>query len=102
MRTAVDVQPLAGAPVDIEAVEGFVAGSGRVATHTLMSLFTTAHGSLRRLRHTFTVMAGRVAIILKPILGGWAVCLTDGQELSHFRGLWARSRALAYVRALCV
>jgi hypothetical protein len=47
-------------------------------------------------------MAGTVAIILKPILGGWAVCLTDGQELSHFRGLWARSRALAYVRALCV
>ena len=27
-----------------------------------------------------------LAIILKPIFGGWAVCLTDGRELVRFRG----------------
>jgi hypothetical protein len=37
------------------------------------------------------------AIILKPILGGWAVSLTDGRELARFHGPWARLRALRYV-----
>lgn len=40
-----------------------------------------------------------LAIVLKPIICGWAVCLTDGQELARFRGPGARWRALDYVRA---
>jgi hypothetical protein len=43
------------------------------------------------------VMRSALAIILKPILGGWAVCLTDGRELVRFRGPGARSRALRYL-----
>jgi hypothetical protein len=46
-------------------------------------------------------MTRTLAIILKPILWGWAVCLTDGRELARFQGPAARSRALRYVRA-CV
>jgi hypothetical protein len=42
-------------------------------------------------------MATSLAIIFKPILGGWAVCLTDGRELARFRGPRARSRALRYL-----
>jgi hypothetical protein len=40
-----------------------------------------------------------LAIILKPILGGWAVCLTDGRELARFRGPGARVRALHWLSA---
>jgi hypothetical protein len=40
-----------------------------------------------------------LAIILRPILGGWAVCLTDGRQLAQFRGPLARARALRYVAA---
>ncbi len=40
-----------------------------------------------------------VAITLRPVLGGWAVCLTDGRELARFRGLCARYRALRYLRS---
>lgn len=40
-----------------------------------------------------------LAIILKPILAGWAVCLTDGRELARFRGPGARGRALHYLGA---
>lgn len=46
-------------------------------------------------------MKSTLAIILKPILWGWAVCLTDGRELARFHGPGARWRALQYVRA-CV
>jgi hypothetical protein len=38
-----------------------------------------------------------VAIILKPIPGGWSVCLTDGRQLARFRGPRARARALRYL-----
>jgi hypothetical protein len=38
------------------------------------------------------------AIVLVPILGGWAVRLTDGRELAQFRGPFARLRALRYIR----
>jgi hypothetical protein len=41
-----------------------------------------------------------IAIILAPILGGWAVRLSDGRELRRFRGPWARSRAVRYLRSL--
>jgi hypothetical protein len=43
-----------------------------------------------------------IAIILKQIPGGWAVCLTDGRELARFRGPRARTRALRYVTAITV
>lgn len=42
-------------------------------------------------------MAILPAIILKPIIGGWAVCLTDGRQLARFRGPGARSRAMRYL-----
>ena len=41
-----------------------------------------------------------LAIVLKPLPFGWALCLTDGRELARFRGPWARSRALHYLSAL--
>jgi hypothetical protein len=47
-------------------------------------------------------MKSTLAIILKPIRWGWAVCLTDGRELARFRGPSARWRALHYVRASLV
>jgi hypothetical protein len=43
-------------------------------------------------------MSGPLAIILKPLAWGWAVCLTDGRELIRFRGPRARERALRYLR----
>lgn len=45
------------------------------------------------------VVENTYAIILSPIVGGWAVCLTDGREVARFRGPGARSRALRYLRA---
>jgi len=41
-------------------------------------------------------MAIALGIILKPIPGGWAVCLTNGRELARFRGPGARRRALRF------
>jgi hypothetical protein len=38
-----------------------------------------------------------LAITLKPVLWGWAVCLTDGRELARFRGPGSRYRALRYL-----
>lgn len=38
-------------------------------------------------------MSSPLAIILKQTHDGWAVCLTDGRELAHFRGPGARLRA---------
>jgi hypothetical protein len=32
-------------------------------------------------------------MILTPAPGGWSITLTNGVELEHFRGLWARWRA---------
>jgi hypothetical protein len=37
-----------------------------------------------------------VAVMLKPISNGWAVTLTDGQELARFTGFAAHWRALRY------
>jgi hypothetical protein len=42
-------------------------------------------------------MANALSIIIKPIFGGWAVCLSDGRELARFRGPGARFRALRYL-----
>jgi len=47
-------------------------------------------------------MKSTLAVLLKPILWGWAVCLTDGRELARFYGPGARLRALHYVRASLV
>jgi hypothetical protein len=41
-----------------------------------------------------------LAITLKPILYGWAVCLTDGRELARFRGPGARDRAMRFLRGV--
>jgi hypothetical protein len=38
-----------------------------------------------------------LAIVLSPVLGGWAVRMTDGRELARFRGPGARFRALRYL-----
>jgi hypothetical protein len=46
-----------------------------------------------------TAMNDPLAIILKPIIAGWAVCLTDGRELVRFRGPGARRRALRFLYA---
>jgi len=39
-----------------------------------------------------------LAIILRPVPWGWAVCLTDGREVARFRGPRAYPRALSYLR----
>jgi hypothetical protein len=44
-------------------------------------------------------MTTALTINLKPILGGWSVCLSDGRELARFIGPWARWRALRYLHA---
>jgi len=38
-----------------------------------------------------------VAISLKPVFAGWAVCLSDRHELARFRGPGARFRAVWYL-----
>lgn len=38
-----------------------------------------------------------LALMLKPIRGGWAITLTDGRELARFTGLGAKHRALHYL-----
>ena len=43
-------------------------------------------------------MSYPLAIILRPLPFGWAVCLTDGRELARFRGPGAHARALRFVR----
>jgi hypothetical protein len=42
-------------------------------------------------------MTSSLAITLKPLWGGWAVCLTDGRELARFRGPGARGRAMRWL-----
>lgn len=46
-----------------------------------------------------SAMCTAYSILLKPILWGWAVCLSDGRELARFRGPAARCRALRYLHA---
>jgi hypothetical protein len=38
-----------------------------------------------------------LAITLKPVLFGWAVCLNDGRELARFHGPGSRWRAMRYL-----
>jgi hypothetical protein len=64
-------------------------GAVRVATHRrFFGYRSTIEGEMKTL-----------AITLKPILYGWAVCLTDGRELARFRGPGARERALRFLRS---
>lgn len=44
-------------------------------------------------------MTAALSIILRPVVGGWSVCLSDGRELERFRGPGARWRALRYLQA---
>jgi hypothetical protein len=39
-----------------------------------------------------------LAVGLRPTASGWAVCLSNGQELVRYDGLFARSLALRYLR----
>lgn len=47
-------------------------------------------------------MGNTLAIFIRPLPFGWALCLSDGRELARFRGLGARERALRYLRSLYV
>jgi len=38
-----------------------------------------------------------LAVMLKPLRGGWAIELTDGREVARFTGLAANIRALRYL-----
>jgi hypothetical protein len=38
-----------------------------------------------------------LALMIKPIPYGWAVCLTDGRELARFRGPESKRRALRHL-----
>ena len=40
------------------------------------------------------------SMILTPAFDGWAIRLTNGVELAHFRGFAARWRAQRYLSAL--
>lgn len=61
-----------------------------------MDLFGSAKPSLGGARQDRTAMSYSVALTLKRIFGGWAVCLPDGRELARFRGPRAGARALRY------
>ena len=37
-----------------------------------------------------------LAIMIRPTDAGWAVCLTNGQELIRYRGLFSKRLALRY------
>jgi hypothetical protein len=68
---------------------------GQPACRVLMNLFGSAERCLQGPRQDFA-MSNPVALTLKRIFGGWAVCLPDGRELARFRGPGAGARALQY------
>ncbi len=39
-----------------------------------------------------------LAIMIRPTGTGWAVCLTNGQELIRYRGLFSKRLALRYLQ----
>ena len=57
-----------------------------VSSSALRPIFDS-EGTIRTMR------AIALWINLSPILGGWAVCLSDGREVARFRGPGARGRA---------
>lgn len=38
-----------------------------------------------------------LALLVRPIANGWAVVLTNGQELVRYRGIGAKRRAIRYL-----
>jgi hypothetical protein len=42
-------------------------------------------------------MTSAVAMMLRPVVDGWAVVLTDGRELVRFTGPGAKRRAVRYL-----
>ena len=38
-----------------------------------------------------------LGVMLKPIMGGWVIELTDGREIARFTGPAAKRRALRYL-----
>jgi hypothetical protein len=40
---------------------------------------------------------GSLGVMLKPIVGGWVIELTDGREVARFTGFAAKRRALRYL-----
>jgi hypothetical protein len=38
-----------------------------------------------------------LAVMLRPIRGGWAIDLTNGREIARFTGIGARYRAIRYL-----
>ena len=58
----------------------------------------TAKSDLARVAYTPSVNGvGSLGVILKPIVGGWVIELTDGREVARFTGLAAKRRALRYL-----
>jgi hypothetical protein len=39
-----------------------------------------------------------LALMIRPTANGWAVYLTNGQELARYRGFWSKQRALRYLQ----
>jgi hypothetical protein len=39
-----------------------------------------------------------LALVMRPVDRGWAVYLTNGEELVRYRGLFARQLALRYMQ----
>lgn len=39
-----------------------------------------------------------LALVMRPTVDGWAVYLTNGQEVARYRGLWSEQLALRYLR----
>jgi hypothetical protein len=39
-----------------------------------------------------------LALMIRPTRTGWAVCLSDGQELVHYRGPFSKRLAMRYLR----
>jgi hypothetical protein len=38
-----------------------------------------------------------LAVMLRPIRGGWAIDLTNGREIARFTGIGAKYRAIRYL-----
>jgi hypothetical protein len=39
-----------------------------------------------------------LALMVGPTIDGWAVYLTNGREVIRYRGIWAKRRALRFMR----
>jgi hypothetical protein len=74
-------------------------GAARLGWAARFSGFSMKHLKLffPRWSKIESAMSTAYSIILKPIFGGWAVCLSDGRELARFRGPAARCRALRFL-----